>query len=60
MIKGLRLTDGESEKSSTRLVYLEETGAHKQLAYWKAGLEARDELLKPNAGQDVLLNSKVH
>lgn len=60
MIKGLRLTDGESEKGSTRLVCLEETGAHKQLAGWEAGLEPRAELLKPNAGQDALPISKVH
>lgn len=60
MIKELRLSDEESEKNSTPLVYLEEMGAHKQLEYWEAGLEPRDELLKPNDGQDVLLNSKVH
>lgn len=39
MIKGLRLTNGESEKSSRHLVHLEETGAHKQLAHWEASLE---------------------
>lgn len=60
MIKGLRLTNGESEKSSTRLVCLEETEAHRQPACWEAGLEPRDKLLKPNAGQDALPNSKVH
>lgn len=50
MIKGLRLTDRGSEKSSRHLVHLEETGAHKQLARWEGSLEPRDELLEPNAG----------
>lgn len=50
MIKGLRLTDGESEKSSRHLDHLEEAGAHRQLARWEASLEPIDELFKPNAG----------
>lgn len=60
MIKGLRLTNGQSEESSRHLVCLEETGAHKQRVCWEASLAPRDELLKPNVGLGTLPNKKVH